>query len=342
MDSADSAKKLRRRILFIVTNVISIICLVWTLYGMRWGDLRRDVEHLDWRWVAAGAILDVLAFSLQAWRWILVLKPVAAISAWDCLRAVYIGLFASEVLPVRAAGEVIRCYLLGLWSEIPVSVTLASALIERLFDGVWLVVCLFLATRIVHLPRQFVAGGYFLASLLVVFAILLGFVMFWKQQTLDYILGAKALKWVHVLIEDLHLIGHSRYLYYAAIVSLPCILVQTLPIYCLIHAYRHLEGIGLYPAFALMVLLRLGGVVALTPGNVGAYAGIAMLGLRLFGVPRPVAMRFSWILWTAITVPLLIVGFIAVLASGLKMGDLHKRAQAHMNGREPAPEPTVP
>jgi uncharacterized protein (TIRG00374 family) len=339
MDSADSAKRLRRRIFFVVTNVISIICLIWTLYGANLGELRREVVHLDWRWVAAGMVLDVLAFSVQAWRWTLVLKPVADIAAWDGLRAVYVGLFASEVLPVRAAGEVIRCYLLGRWSDIPVSVTLASALIERIFDGVWLVVCLFLATRIVQLPRQFVAGGYFLASLLLVFAVLLGFAMFYKEQTLDYILGAKGLGWVHVLIKDLHEIGHSRYLYYAATVSLPCILAQTLPIYAFIRAYHHLAGVGLYAAFALMVLLRLGGVVAVTPGNVGAYNGIAVIGLHLFGVAYPVAKRFSIILWTAITIPLLLAGIVAVAASGVNMFDLHKHAQANLKNREPAPTP---
>jgi uncharacterized membrane protein YbhN (UPF0104 family) len=145
-----------------------------------------------------------------------------------------------------------------------------------------------------------------------------------------------------VLIEDLHLIGHSRYLYYAALASFPCILAQALPIYALIRAYHHLAGVGFYAAFALMVLLRLGGVVAVTPGNVGAYNGIAVIGLRLFGVAFPVAKRFSIILWTAITIPLLITGLIAVAASGLNLGDLHKHARTSFKGREPAPEPLVP
>src|ERR1035438_7535700 len=149
------------------------------------------------------------------------------------------------------------------------------------------------------------------------------------------------LGWVHVLIEDLHLIGHSRYLYYAAIVSFPCILVQVIPIYAFIRAYHHLEGVGIYAAFALMVLLRLGGVVAVTPGNVGAYNGIAVIGLRLFGVAFPVAKRFSIILWTAITIPLLVAGFFAVAASGVNMIDLHKHAQAHLRKPQPAPEPSV-
>jgi hypothetical protein len=64
--------------------------------------------------------------------------------------------------------------------------------------------------------------------------------------------------------------------------------------------------------------------------------------LRLFGVAFPVAKRFSIILWTAITIPLLIAGFIAVAASGLNVGDLHKHARTPIKGRAPAPEPSVP
>ncbi len=232
--------------------------------------------------------------------------------------------------------------MLGRWSDIPVSVTLASALIERIFDGIWLVTCLFLTARFVHLPREFMAGGYFLSALLLVCMALVGLAMFWKQQTLDYILGAKWLGWVHTLIEDLHLIGHSRYLYYAFLVSLPYILIQVLPIYAIIRSYSQLEDVTVFAAFALMVILRLGAVVPQAPGNVGTYNGITVLGLRLFGVPLPVAKRFSIILWTAITIPLLVAGFIAVAVTGVKMGQLHKDAKEHMRRKEPQPLDETP
>src|SRR5207253_7255301 len=146
--------------------------------------------------------------------------------------------------PLRA-GEIIRCYLLSGWTDIPVSVTLASALIERIFDGIWLVVCLFVTVRFVHLPRRFIVGGIFLAALLVVCGILLAIAMFWKQQTLDALLNAKWFSWVHVLIADLHLIGHSRYLYYAFLASLPYLLIQIFPIYALIRAYHQLSSLSM-------------------------------------------------------------------------------------------------
>ena len=82
-DPSDSARKLRSRIFFIITSVISFICLAWTLHGANLGRLGPEIVHLDWRWVAIGMVLDVLVFSWQAWRWILVLKPVSPVPVWD-------------------------------------------------------------------------------------------------------------------------------------------------------------------------------------------------------------------------------------------------------------------
>ena len=46
------------------------------------------------------------------------------------------------------------------------------------------------------------------------------------------------------------------------------------------------------------------------------------------------AGRFTLILWGLITLPLLIVGFIALVASGAKMGEIHREAQAEMRARQ--------
>src|SRR5947209_5240263 len=142
--SSEPTRKFRSRILFLVTNLIALICLGWTLHGAGLGRLRHEIAHLDWRWVFAGMICDILVYVVQGWRWIMVLRPVDSVSAWNSIRAIYVGLFANEVVPLRA-GEIIRCYLLSGWTDIPVSVTLASAFIARLFVGTCLGVCLVLS-----------------------------------------------------------------------------------------------------------------------------------------------------------------------------------------------------
>ena len=325
-----------------ITLVVSIACLAWALHGVSWAELGEEIRELDWRWVAIGVIADILVYVIQGWRWNLLLLPVAPVSPWASVGAIYVGLFANEVLPLRA-GELIRCFLMARWSKIPTSVTLASALIERIFDGMLLIVGLFLSLRYIRhfalKPGQtraigiITTGSIFLAILLLICAALLAVAMYWREQTLDAILDVKMFSWAHVFIEDLHRIGHSRYLYFSAATSVPYLLIQIVPIYAIMQAYGF-DGVTWAQAGALMILLRLGSVVPQAPGNVGLFQVLSTLGLTLFGVPGAMARRFTLILWGVVTLPLLIVGFFALVASGSKMGDIQREAQAEMRARQ--------
>lgn len=333
--------RVRSRVFALITTIVSLVCLGWALHGVSWSELWEDIRTLDWRWVALGAVADILVYVIQGWRWSLVLRPVGKASPWSSVSAIYVGLFANEVLPLRA-GEIIRCFLQARWSEIPISVTLASALIERIFDGVLLIVGLFFSLDYVHRfhlnPGQARAiriltdGTYSLAAVVVVGAILLAIAMFWREQALDALLNARMFAWVHVFVQDLHLIGHSRFLYFSAMVSIPYLLMQVVPIYALMQAYGLDEG-SWARAAALMVLIRLAAVVPQAPGNVGLFQVISTLGLTLFGVDRLEARRFTLILWGVVTLPLLIAGFIAMVVTGAKMAEIQREARAEMRAR---------
>src|SRR5579864_8885632 len=106
--------RLRSRIFMLVTVVVSLACLAWALHGVSWSELWEEIRELDWRWVAVGVLAEILAYLIQGWRWSLLLRPVGAASPSNTSRAIFIGLFANEVLPLRA-GELIRCFLLTRW-----------------------------------------------------------------------------------------------------------------------------------------------------------------------------------------------------------------------------------
>jgi uncharacterized membrane protein YbhN (UPF0104 family) len=175
-------------------------------------------------------------------------------------------------------------------------------------------------------------GSIFLTVLIVLCAALLAVAMFWRQQALEMLLNAPMFSWVHVMIEDLHLIGHSRYLYFSALVSVLYLLMQVVPIYALMQAYE-LDEASWARAAALMVLLRLGSVAPQAPGNVGLFQVISTLGLTLFGVQQAEARRFTLLLWGVITLPLLFAGFVAVVVTGAKIVDIHREARAEMRAR---------
>lgn len=334
---AASSRKTRSIIFFIAVNLLSVICLIWALHGMNFARFFSKVAHLQWGWVAVAVISNVLSYLVQGWRWSMVLAPVTPVPVWKSVQAIYVGLYANEVLPLRS-GEIIRCYLQARWSELPLSVTLASALIERIFDGIWLIVALAVTLEMVHLPRVIKNAGLFVSALVLVCGVLLAVAMYWKEQTLDALVKSRRLRWLHVLIKDLHLIGHSRYLYFAFALSLPFLVLQVLPIYAMLRAYRDLPGFGFVAALTLAVALRLNSVLPQAPGNIGTFQWAAILGLRVFRVKDIVAKDFSFILWAVLTLPLFVLGFIAVALTGTNIFDIHRGAKKSMNERSKVPE----
>ncbi|HEY7208855.1 MAG TPA: lysylphosphatidylglycerol synthase transmembrane domain-containing protein [Bryobacteraceae bacterium] len=321
----ERSNKLRNWTIIVVTNLIALVCMGWVLNGAGlhhiWGELRR----MHWAWVCGAVVSDICVYLLHAWRWKLLLKPIERVPFIQAVESIYVGLFANEVLPLRA-GELIRCFLLSKFTRVPLSVTFASALIERIFDGVWLLACFFYCLHLGRLPGVLVRGGYVLAVLIAVCAVILGFAMYARQQSFNHFFGFTWPRWFNTLIEDLHLIGHSRYLYFSFIVSGLYMLAQTVPIYMLVQANR--LPVAWTASFTMMVLLRLSSVVPQAPGNLGSFQWVAARTLIMFGLASAHAKRFSLILWGVVTIPLIVIGFIAIALEGFNMTHLHKQATA--------------
>jgi uncharacterized protein (TIRG00374 family) len=290
-----------------------------------------EVQHMRWSWVAAAVLLDICVYLLQGWRWKMMLAPIARVPFLQAVEAIYVGLFANETIPLRA-GELIRCFLLSKTTEIPLSVTFASAVIERIFDGVWLMACFFVTLHMGRLPGMLVKGGYVLGVLIVICSCIIGYAMYARKQSIDSILGMSWPRWFNTLIEDLHLIGHSRYLYYAFFISALYILAQILPIYALVHANK--LDVPWTASFMMMVLLRLSSVLPQAPGNLGSFQWVTFRTLMVFGLAAGHAKRFSLILWAVVTIPLIVIGFIALALEGINMTHLHREAKAAAQNRQ--------
>jgi glycosyltransferase 2 family protein len=322
------------RLLLILVNLLSFACLVWTLRDARLGDLKDDLATMDWKWVAIAVIADIGVYCWQAWRWSTVLRPVVRVKYWQTVRAIYVGLFANEVLPFRA-GELLRCYLLAQWTEpLPLSVSLSSALIERIFDGIWLCLCLVLMLHYLPLPRQFQYledAGYVLGLLVLAAAVLLGVAMLGRRRSLERPTQGGWRWHLAVLIDDLRLMGHSRYLFLAFLQSLPYLLLQVIPIWAAFKGYTF--DLSLFVGFSLMVILRMGSVVPQAPGNLGLFQFLTKEGLqRIFNVVPAEAARFSLVLWGVVTLPLLIGGFIALSSGGKGITELRRAAEHEAAG----------
>jgi len=85
-------------------------------------------------------------------------------------------------------------------------------------------------------------------------------------------------------------------------------------------AFDFLQGLGLMPAFMVLVVGAIGFMVA--QGGLGAYPLIVSGILMLYGVDYAQGLAAGWIGWSAQTIMILIVGFASLmLASFLKIED---------------------
>jgi uncharacterized membrane protein YbhN (UPF0104 family) len=297
--------------------------MVWVLKNANLHRIWGEVRHMKWGWVCLAVVCDIAVYLLHGWRWKLLLRPLARVPFLQTLEAIYVGLFTNEVFPLRA-GELIRCFLLSKSTELPLSVTFASAVIERIFDGIWLILFFLFCLRFRRMPGVLITGGYVLAVVIVVLAVVLGYAMYARKQSLNLVFGLSWPRWFNTLIEDLHLIGHSRYLYYSFMVSGFYLMAQMLPIYGLVRAYN--LNVPWTASFAAMVLLRLSSVIPQAPGNIGSFHWVAARALIMFGVDGQLARRFTIILWAGVTIPLIVIGFVAVTMEGINMSHLQREA----------------
>jgi uncharacterized membrane protein YbhN (UPF0104 family) len=327
----ERANKFRSWAIIAVTNALSLVCMVWVLKNAGLHRIAGEVRHMKWSWVCVAVVCDVAIYLLHGWRWKLLLRPILQVPFLQTLEAIYVGLFTNEVFPLRA-GELIRCFLLSKSTDLPLSVTFASALIERIFDGVWLIAFFLLCLRFRRMPGVLITGGWALAVVIVLLALVLGYAMYARKQSLDLVFGLSWPRWFNTLIEDLHLIGNSRYLYFSFIVSGVYLAAQVLPIYGLVRAYN--LNVPWTASFVAMVLLRLSSVIPQAPGNIGSFHWVAARSLIMFGLDGQLARRFSLVLWAGMTVPLIVVGFVAVTIEGINMSHLQREAASAAKERK--------
>ena len=313
----------------VAITALTIGYMIWSLRDFKIAELITDLKEMNWWWVALAISSDLIVYLVQSWRWKLLLHPVEPASILQTVRAVYVGLFGNEVLGFNA-GEVIRCYLLSRWTSLPFSVSLASALIERIFDGIWLALAALVALRIVPRPRHMrllMGSEYALIALVVVGSGLIALAMFNRSRARAMLEGSSWKRHLRVLLDDLSLIGHSRYLYYAFAVSLGCMLLQTVPVYSSFKAYGF-DDLGLKYAFATAIILRMGSAVPQAPGNIGLYIAIKIILVGIFNVIPRDAENFALVFWSIVTLRMLIGGLIALWVTGARFGELRRAARA--------------
>ena len=302
---------------------IGMGAMAWAVWLARGSALGDQPTMLGWKYVGAALAVDAAAYACQALRWQLLLHKVGRLSWFAAARTVYIGLFVSEVLPMRP-GDGVRAWLVSRELGTTVAAIVPSIVVERFFDAVLLVASVGVAAMIAPLPSAMAAAGRALGAVVLAATAALA-VTITRGKGFDRRDGHSRIRsTIHEVAAGIRAIGVARTTVAAFALSCLLLIGQILAFWLAMRA----SGIDrpLLVAAIVLTLVHLGTAVPTTPGNAGTFQVFAILGLTLFGVDRAAAAAFSVAGFVILTAPLwLLGGFLAATRlaapSGLRPQD---------------------
>jgi uncharacterized protein (TIRG00374 family) len=284
-------------------------------------------------WIIPGVVVYFGAVWARTWRWHYLLRPIKAISLRELFPVVCIGYFGNNVYPARA-GEVIRAFVLRRNEGVSVSASLATIIIERVFDG--LVMLLFVFFALPFVGANAIPAGY--RPLVVVFSLLFFgalAVFFWivfdqARVTRVYTFFADRLVPARFrgpldgfytrFVEGLHSLRRPQDVLMIFVTSAVIWLTETVKYWFVLHAF------GLEGQVSFIGLMLMNGVVNLAttlpsaPGYIGTFE-VGTNVLVALGVDKNLAFGYTIVLHAALWFPITALGAWYMWREGVKWRD---------------------
>jgi glycosyltransferase 2 family protein len=322
-----------RRWQFWVGLVISLIFLYVALRGLHIEDLWGAVQDANYWWLIPGVAVYFLGVWARAWRWHYLLRPVKAISTRSMFPIVTIGYMGNNIFPARA-GEVLRAVVLKRREGVSISSSLATIIVERIFDGVVMLSFIFLnlpelarltedsglvgSIRIVALAGT----GAFLGALIV---FLLAAMFPRKTDQLVQVLAhrlvparlrPRILDLAGLFLGGLASLRTPREALMVFVTSVVIWLLETGKYWFVMHAFPLQVSF-----FALMLMngiVNLATTIPSAPGYVGTFDAPGIAVLVAYGVEHALAAGYTLVLHVALWLPITALGAYYLTREGIR------------------------
>jgi uncharacterized protein (TIRG00374 family) len=320
--------------------IISAVFIWLALRGLHLPDVWRSLRAADYYWLIPSVGVYFLAVLARTWRWDYLLRPIKRISLQRLFPVVVIGYMGNNVYPFRA-GELLRAFVLRQSEDVSMSSSLATIVVERVFDGLVMLLFVFVALPFAPLPSDsirfvVIAGSVlFLGALLVFFAVaavpqrFMRFTEWLAGRFLPERLREPILGFAGRFLVGLAALRSGRGLVMIFLISVVIWLLETVKYWFVMHAFDFTVSF-----FALMLMngvVNLATTLPSAPGYIGTFDGPGIAVLTLYGVDPAAATAYTLTLHAALWLPITLLGLYYMLRSELRWADIGRAVDA---GRE--------
>jgi glycosyltransferase 2 family protein len=320
---------------FWVGILISIVFLYLALGGLELETVWTAIQSANYFWLLPGIAVYFVGVWVRAWRWKALLRPLKSISTGAMFPVVTIGYMGNNIFPARA-GELLRSVILKDREAVPVSASLATIIVERIFDGVVMLAFVFL-----NLPELIRISGdtgfagnvqqiaiWAAVAFIGALAIFLLAAMFPQitERLVDYLLDHFMLaRWrestrslTKRFLTGLQALRSPQevLLFFAATTVIW--LLETGKYWFVMRAFPF--EISFFSLMLLNGFVNLATMLPSAPGYIGTFDAPAIALLTAYGVNGEMAAGYTLVLHAALWLPITLLGFYYYLRQPLRWG----------------------
>jgi len=319
---------------FWVGLLVSLAFMAVALRGLDFEHFWAALREANYWWLLPGIGVYFITVWVRTWRWRSMLEHIKPVPTARLFPVVVIGYMGNNVYPLRA-GEVLRSYVLRRNEGVPMSASLATVVLERLFDGLVMLLFVFVTLPFAPLPPAFrlLVIGF---SLLFGVALLVFMLLAARPERMGrlYALAVDRLlptRWrpaVHGLFDKfivgLQSLRSPRELMTILLTTVLIWLGETLKYWFVMHAFPF--EVSFIVLMLMTAVVNLATTIPSAPGYVGTFDVPGIAVLQQFGVPQALATGYTLVLHVALWLPITVLGAVFMLRQSVGWADMERAA----------------
>lgn len=321
---------------------LAALLFYWIFHNLDFSLLGKSLAGWNPWWFLGALAVYLCGWFLRVYRWQVLLMPLRKCTYRSLFPVLFIGFAANNLMPARI-GELLRAHFNGKKEGLPRAASLATIFLERLFDG--LAMLIILAAALSFLPAhgfQSEASAHRLSVLFQVSAWLFGgafflllLLLFFRKQAQTT--ASRGLRFLptraqkpaqylfHTFLEGLAFIQNSREVLWVLFLSLVIWSIEGTSFFLLAFGSDALVSLNLWHFFLLMAVVNLAIMVPSSPGGIGLFEATGVWTLMNFGIAKESAAVYLFLAHFLVLAPVTLIGWLSLIREGETFASLGKK-----------------
>jgi uncharacterized protein (TIRG00374 family) len=316
--------------------LISVVFIWLALRGLHLDQFWNAVKGANYIWLLPGIGIYFVGVWVRAWRWHYLLAPIKKIPTATMFSVTAIGYMGNNIYPARA-GEVLRAVILKRREGVSVSASLATIIVERIFDGVVMLAFVFLnlpelakltdsSGFVGNIQEVAVIGtGVFLGALVVFLLAAMfpqsiakvGFWFIFRLVPKRY--HERILSLMNKFLDGLASLRSPFNVLMVFFTSVIIWLLETGKYWFVMHAFNF--SVSFFALMLMNGIVNLATTIPSAPGYIGTFDAPGIAVLTAYGVEHSVAAGYTLVLHVALWLPITLLGAYYLTQEGISWSD---------------------